>query len=180
MARIPFFGKSDAPVAPPTRDGDTIVAAPTPAHVPSASQLRREIRSLVEKREVDIRDLGGLTLEMVRREHFRPELLAERAEDILAGEERIRELDLLLNPPAEQRTSGTGGPACKCGTPLVLGARFCWRCGRPNDAAMPLVPCRRCHESLPADAEFCPRCGATTALTQDENETIVRPANPEQ
>ena len=180
MARIPFFGKRDAAAGPPAHDGDTMVAAPTPANVPSASQLRREIRSLVEKREIDIRDLGGLTLEMVRRERFKPELLAERAEDILAGEDRIRELDLLLNPPGGRRTSSSGGSACKCGTPLEAGARFCWRCGRPNEAAMPLVPCRRCHEALPADAEFCPRCGATTALAPDESETIVRPANADQ
>ncbi len=169
-----FGRKAEGPTEPASPE-DTIVVSQAPAHVPSASQLKKELRALTEKREVDLRDLGGLVLEMVRRDRFREDLLVERSEDVLAGEDRIRELDMLLNPPPGARLGG-GGATCRCGTLLETGARFCWRCGRPNEYAMPLAPCRRCQQALPADAEFCPRCGLPTAVAAGDpsGETLVR------
>jgi hypothetical protein len=178
MAR--FLGRKDEGAEPPPSADDTIVASPAAAQIPSPSQLKRELKALVDRREIDIRDLGGLVLEMVRRGRFREELLVERAEDVLAGEERIRELDMLLNPPPGPRGPG-GGPVCRCGTALEASARFCWRCGRPNEYAMPLAPCRRCNRALPADAEFCPNCGLPTAIgpAGAADETLVRPPGPD-
>jgi hypothetical protein len=47
-------------------------------------------------REERLRDLGGLMLEMFRRDQFRQDLLVERCEELVAVDERLRELDTLL------------------------------------------------------------------------------------
>lgn len=47
-------------------------------------QLRRRLREIAEQREEMIRDLGGLALEMHKRDRFEPALLSERASEIAA------------------------------------------------------------------------------------------------
>jgi hypothetical protein len=91
---------------------------------PPAAELRRERRALVEVREERIRDLGGVVLEMYRQDAFREGLLIELSAEVTAIEERLRELDFLLDarrPPVAR---------CACGAPLFYGARFCPSCGR--------------------------------------------------
>jgi hypothetical protein len=76
-------------------------------------------------REERIRDLGGLALEMYRQDSFREHLLYEQCAEVAAIEERLTEVDLLLDarrPPAAR---------CECGAPLFWGSRFCSNCGRP-------------------------------------------------
>jgi hypothetical protein len=96
---------------------------------PPAAELRRERRGLLQVREERIRDLGGVVLEMYRQDAFRESLLIELCAEIAAIEERLRELDMLLDarrPPAAR---------CECGSPLFWGARFCPSCGRQVAAA---------------------------------------------
>jgi uncharacterized protein YjiS (DUF1127 family) len=96
---------------------------------PPAAELRRERRALLQVREERIRDLGGVVLEMYRQDAFRESLLIELCAEIAAIEERLRELDMLLDarrPPAAR---------CECGAPLFWGARFCPSCGRQVAAA---------------------------------------------
>ena len=91
---------------------------------PPAAELRRERRALLQVREDRIRDLGGVVLEMYRQDAFREGLLIELCAEVTAIEERLRELDLLLDarrPPVAR---------CECGAPLFWGARFCPSCGR--------------------------------------------------
>ena len=57
--------------APPLRDAG-------PQAAPAAGQLRRERRTLLRLREQRIRDLGGLVLEMYRRDEFREDLVYEQ------------------------------------------------------------------------------------------------------
>ena len=125
-------------------------AAPTPG------ALRRERRALLKAREERIRDLGGLMLEMYRRDHYREELVFEQCAELVALEERILELDALV------AASAAGRPAvsrrCSCGAPLYGGVHFCANCGRPAGDAV--VGCERCGHPLPADAQFCAACGA--------------------
>src|SRR5207253_6864434 len=62
-------------------------------------------------------DLGGLMLEMYRRDQFRQDLVVDRCTELVALEERIAELDALLSTamaarhrpdiPAERRASGS-------------------------------------------------------------------------
>ena len=47
-------------------------------------QLRRRLRELEEQREQAVRDLGGLTLEMHKRDRFESGLLSDRAARIAA------------------------------------------------------------------------------------------------
>jgi hypothetical protein len=94
---------------------------------PAAGDLRRERRALVLLREERLRDLGGLTLEMYRRDHFNEALLTERCAELVAIEARVSEIDALL---AGSRGLRREGALCSCGAPLLIGARFCPSCGR--------------------------------------------------
>jgi hypothetical protein len=97
---------------------------------PPASELRRERRALLRLREQKLRDLGGLSLEMYRRDRFREDLLLDRCAELIGLEARIHELDVLLGTvrpsPASPRSA-----RCDCGAPLLWGSRFCASCGRP-------------------------------------------------
>ena len=152
-----LFGRrppADAPGAPRG-------VAPTPSdsngerpldRVPQPGRLRRERRALMRRREEGIRDVGGLALEMYRRDSFRESLLYEQCAEIASMEERLRELDVLLE--------GRRAPAdrCACGAPLLVGARFCANCGRPA-RRQTADACVACGHALAADARFCPACG---------------------
>ena len=93
------------------------------------------LHGLLRLREQKLRDLGGLSLEMYRRDRFREDLLLERCAELIGLEARIHELDVLLG--AAQRAPGVPKTArCECGAPLLWGSRFCATCGRPvADAA---------------------------------------------
>jgi hypothetical protein len=107
--------------SPPARPGYT---------VPPARELRRERKALLEMREERLRDLGGLTLEMYKRDRFNAALVVERCAELVAVEVRVQEIDALLDGTALLKRGG-GGAVCICGAPLLLGAHFCATCGRP-------------------------------------------------
>jgi hypothetical protein len=69
---------------------------------------------------------------MYRQDSFRETLLYELCAEVAAMEQRLREIDLLL----EARRPPTA--RCECGTPLLWGARYCPACGRPVAAAAQL------------------------------------------
>jgi hypothetical protein len=160
---------------------------------PSPGALRRERREIVKAREERIRDLGGLTLEMYRRSSFRDQLLIEQCREIVALEERLRELDSMLEVVA---SAGRAPSTCECGAPVPWGSHFCANCGRPVGAE-PIVTCKECGHPLPADAGFCANCGhavepdeeaaepAEAAQAQDQqqqkrpvDETVLHAADP--
>ena len=103
---------------------------------PHAGLLRRERRILLGARETELRDLGGLLVEMYRRGGFRDDLLAERAAAVVGIDARLAEIDeLLLNRGHVAR--------CECGAPVLRGSHFCPNCGRtldPDPEAGPDVP----------------------------------------
>ena len=98
--------------------------------VPPARDLKRERKALLEMREERLRDLGGLTLEMYKRDRFSADLVVERCAELVAVEVRVQEIDALLDGTARLKRGG-GGAVCVCGAPLLLGAHFCATCGRP-------------------------------------------------
>jgi hypothetical protein len=115
--------------------------------------LRRERRALLQFREERLRDLGGLLLEMFRRDRFREDLVRERCEELLEVDDHLAALDSLLGLswtlPDQAR--------CACGATIADDARFCPACGRSvGDASR---QCAACGNALPADAAFCARCG---------------------
>ena len=141
--------------------------------------MRHERTGLLRQREVEIRDVGGLALEMVRRNRFRPDLLLSRASEVLALEERINELDSML-AAVEVAARGPGAEVCACGAPIVRGAHFCSHCGRPATETPPVVTCSHCAQPLPADVNFCPVCGNSVAAEEFAAEnpleaTVVAP-----
>jgi hypothetical protein len=176
-----------APAAAPSAEEPLPPLPPPPGaeveRPPTVAELRRERRSLARRREIEIRDVGGLTVEMVRRDRFSPDLLAERASDVLAVEQRIHELDALL--AAEAAVRGLREVVyCKCGAPLPPGVHFCAHCGRPATAAPAARTCSHCGQSLPAEANFCVFCGHPVAAeelsgewpAESVGETMPRPA----
>jgi hypothetical protein len=140
LRRQPATGETDAagladtaaeppPTLPPVQ--------PAPAEparrrrvAPPASELRRERRALMRVREERLRDLGGLALEMYRRDRFREDLLVERCTDLIALEARVHELDALLTLSSPLRRATPVG-RCECGAPLLVAMNFCATCGRP-------------------------------------------------
>ncbi|MGB2953065.1 MAG: zinc ribbon domain-containing protein [Gaiellaceae bacterium] len=146
---------------------------------PSPGALRRERRAILRAREELIRDVGGLALEMYRRDQFREDLLAERCRDIVDLEVRLSELDSMLAAAAAGRRAAG---RCSCGAPILWGSHFCGNCGRPVGAE-PVVACRSCGHPLPADAEFCPSCGTAAeeppapeeSASGESDATVVRP-----
>jgi hypothetical protein len=146
----------------------------------SPGQIRRERRVLAQQREAEIRDVGGLAVEMARRDRFRPELLLARAADVLRMEERMNELDGLLVAAAAAPRGLRSLPTCRCGAPLLPGAHFCSNCGRPSAAAAPILTCSHCGQPLPADTNFCAFCGHAVAAEElegeqaDADDTVVR------
>src|SRR5688572_31087516 len=95
--------------------------------VPQPRELKRERKALLQVREERLRDLGGLALEMYKRDRFNAGLVVERCAELVAIEARVHEIDALLDGSAKLLRGTT---TCACGAPFLLGARFCATCGR--------------------------------------------------
>lgn len=170
------------PAEEPVPEAPLVAPPPAPDPVsplPRPSRMRRERRTLARRREVEIRDVGGLAVEMARRDRFRPELLYERATDVLRLEQRMHELDGFLVAMAAAPRGMRAMPTCRCGAPLLPGGHFCSNCGRPSSAAPPVLTCSHCGQPLPADANFCAFCGNPVAADElagapDVADTVVR------
>ena len=136
MARFPLLQRlllqrpaSDEPK--PSAEA-VVSATPTPRRraTPPAGELRRERRALLRLREERLRDLGGIALEMYRRDRFREDLVLERCAELIGLEARIHELEALLGN-ARPLPGVPQSARCDCGAPLLWGSRFCANCGRP-------------------------------------------------
>lgn len=138
----------------------TVPRQPSPPRrpLPPPGKLRRERRILVRAREDRIRDLGGLVLEMYRRDSFRDDLVYERCAELLGLEERLRELDALL-AVAERSRHPAPAAHCECGAPIFWGSRFCPSCGRTLTETAE-VACAHCGAPAAAGTRFCAACGA--------------------
>jgi membrane protease subunit (stomatin/prohibitin family) len=134
---------------------------------------------LLRAREERLRDLGGLMLEMFRRDQFRQDLLVERCDELVALDERLQELDTLLAATVSARRPAPAA-RCACGAPIVWGSHFCANCGRPVTATPPVVACAKCGTALAADAKFCAVCGEAVAEQQSAELLEALPAAPSQ
>src|ERR671931_34429 len=85
---------------------------------PHAGLLRRERRALLQAPEAELRELGGLLVEMYRRGSFRDDLLSERAAAVVA--------------------------TCpRCGTARAASDRYCLACGLKLPVVAGTVPALR-------------------------------------
>jgi uncharacterized protein YjiS (DUF1127 family) len=123
MPRLPSLRRR-----PPATAETPGAPAPLRRRLPPPSQLRRDRRALLRLREQRIRDLGGLILEMYRRDQFRQDLLVDRCAELTQIEERLAELDGLLAAASAVRRRPAA--RCDCGAPILWGSRFCSSCGR--------------------------------------------------
>ncbi len=126
----------------------------------AAQPLQERRKRLVGARETTMRDLGGLMLEMYKRNRFREELLLDKCEEILAIEVEIAHIDqrlFQLSPPnpSGQRPIGR----CECGSPIMPGQNFCASCGRSLVTLTQTRACTRCAAGLRAGDAFCSVCG---------------------
>jgi hypothetical protein len=80
-------------------------------------QMRRRLREIAEQREEGLRDLGGLALEMHKRDRLDPGLLSEKAAALAALD---REATLLRRALDEGLTQGQ--LEALSGNPSQLGA----------------------------------------------------------
>jgi hypothetical protein len=108
----------------------------TKSTLPPAGVLRRERRALLKFREERLRDLGGLLLEMFRRDRFREDLVRERCEELLEIDAHLTSIDTALG----LAWTRPGSDLCTCGSPRADGARFCAACGRPVGEARQAPP----------------------------------------
>jgi hypothetical protein len=143
--------------------------------LPPPGVIRRERRELQRTREEKLRDLGGLMLEMYRRDTFREDLLADRCNELLGLDARLHELDEMLAAARHRTPAGR----CLCGAPLPWGSHFCPNCGRPA-GVQPVVACPECEHPLPADARFCANCGAAAGIEAETAEAEEAPPEPSQ
>jgi hypothetical protein len=164
MARsFPFLrrraAEHDSDATPRPADDDARGTQPRVdrRRLPRAGHLRRERRMLLREREERIRDLGGLVLEMYRREGFRDDLVLDQCAELVELEARLNDVNDLLAVIAGRPPLHLG--RCECGVPLLFGAHFCANCGRPAGTTA-VVACTSCGHALPADANFCALCGA--------------------
>jgi len=137
--------------------------------LPPPGVIRRERRLVQRIREEKLRDLGGLMLEMYRRDTFREDLLSDRCTELLGLDARLHELDEMLAASRRRLPAGR----CECGAPLPWGSHFCPNCGRP--AGSTVVACPECEHPLPADARFCANCGAVAG--EDDKEPAAATAD---
>ena len=130
---------------------------------------------MLRVREERLRDLGGLMLEMFRRDQFRQDLIVERCDELVSLDERLQELDTLLAAAVSVRRAAPAA-RCECGAPLVWGSHFCANCGRPAAATPPVVGCPQCGSALAADAKFCAVCGKAVEPKAELLEALPTPA----
>jgi hypothetical protein len=111
--------------------------APEAAAIPGSGQraaMRRRARRLRRTREVQLRELGALVVEMRRLGRDNPELVARKTAEATAVDEELRGLRTALG---ERQTvehvvaAGVSGSCARCGTLLGTDDRFCPQCGRP-------------------------------------------------
>jgi hypothetical protein len=104
---------------------------------------------LLRLREQRLRDLGGLILEMVRRDAFREDLVYEQCAELMAIDERIQELEALLATATAVRRTAPAA-RCTCGAPILWGSRFCASCGRNLAPAQDVAEPEAAAEDPPA------------------------------
>jgi hypothetical protein len=125
--------------------------APRSQRAAPASSLRRERRALLSSRQDAVYHLGGLAFELYRRDLLQDGVLRQRAVELAAVDDRIREIDEDIGErPARGRRAATAAAA-----PAVAGN------------------CLTCRAQFAPEARFCSNCGARFAPQAAESEHVT-------
>jgi hypothetical protein len=89
------------------------------------SQLHRRRDQLAEEVAELQWNLGGLAYEMAIRDHFRLDVLIQRAAMLQERDAELAEVERMLH----MQESGSAGNCASCGAVRSRGAVFCWQCG---------------------------------------------------
>jgi hypothetical protein len=138
LTTAPVTSTELVPVAPPP---DTDISIPSglrhalklPGLV-TRTQMRRRIRYLSHLREVQLRDLGGFTLELHRFGRDKPEIVQAKLASAAQTDRELRTLQIALKGEVEfreVREAGIGGACEHCGAVYGSEDRFCSNCGEP-------------------------------------------------
>jgi zinc ribbon protein len=128
-----------APQAVPAEAQAAAPAEPT-VDFRQRGQLRRRLRFLRRRRELELRDLGGLVFDLHRFATNRPDLVEAKLATLAATDGERRALETALEgeyPLRELREAGIGGVCPACGTLFASDARFCSHCGTSLTAPLP-------------------------------------------
>jgi hypothetical protein len=119
--------------------GATVPAGqePPPEGEPTAAAadrgaMRKRIRRLGRMREVQLRELGALVVELRRLGRENRGLVDRKAAVALATDEELRGLRTALDErqTVEQTVAaGVSGTCARCGTLIATGDRYCSHCG---------------------------------------------------
>jgi hypothetical protein len=122
---------------PPPSDPAAVAAGPGPTTAERGS-IRKRVRRLARLREVQLRELGALVVEMRRLQRENPELVARKAAELLALDEELRALRAALGSRetvGQIVAAGVAGSCRRCDTLLATDDHFCPRCGLAVEAA---------------------------------------------
>src|SRR3954469_24373550 len=94
--------------------------------------LKRKRRELERRRQRALLDLGGLVVEMSRRERMRVDLLKHRSTVVVQLDAELDAIDeaMAARRPVQQATSPAAATTCpRCGANVPPDANFCASCG---------------------------------------------------
>lgn len=115
--------------------------APEAAATPTTgdrSGMRKRMRRLRRTREVLLRELGALVVEMRRLGRENPELVERKTSELIAIDEELRGLQVALGERQTVATlvaAGVSGSCARCATLHGSDDRFCSRCGLAVDGS---------------------------------------------
>jgi hypothetical protein len=158
------------------------------------SRQRRRLRHLRRVREVLLRDLGGVVLEVHRSglsgDLAHQRVVADKLRRLEGVNEELHALEAVLGHPRGMvlREPGIGGTCPTCGELFGSDARFCWACGTPvaPGAQRPLTPAVALPALAAAPAEPAPAPtpephieGSGEDVTHEEPQASAPPADQE-
>ena len=140
------------------------------------SRLRRRVRFMRKRRELELRDLGGLIFDMYRFGSKRQDLVRDKLQEMFSADRELREFEHLLGGRQRQinlREAGVGGMCPRCQQLYSTEAKFCSRCGQNlSDGARAGVVVEPRTAPAPAARAYEPE---TQAWRQPEREAPREP-----
>jgi hypothetical protein len=115
--------------------------------------MRRRIRRLRRTREVLLRELGALVVEMNRQDRENPKLLKVKGAEVAALDRELRGLQAALaqGQTIEQVVAaGVAGRCSTCATLIAIDDRFCPNCGTPARPPQPKAEAPAGDQEAPA------------------------------
>ncbi len=126
--------ETDAPDSSDAPANDAGNETPSPKQ-PTIGQLRRERKRLWDERQETVYHVGGLAVELHRRDLLADDLVRKRTSRVVELDENLATIDDQLAQIDDRRRRGrvvepeVAGYCLSCGAPHMTEAAFCFRCG---------------------------------------------------